>query len=149
MAILQKSGLSKLWSFLWSKFYQHYLPFMTEYGGGRTEGSAGRRGRQLGRLPRYGEGRAGLVAAELLPRVLGLLGGVTPGAEGVGGEGRGEGAGGGAQREAGPRGHGAAAAAHRARLVVACLQTAAMVTWKNVQVTKYLNISTKSKVPRR
>ena len=118
---------------------------MTEYGGGRTEGSAGRRGRQLGRLPRYGEGRAGLVAAELLPRGLGLLGGVTPGAEGVGGEGRGEGAGGGAQREAGPRGHGAAAAAaaHRARLVVASLQTAAMVTWKNVQVThqisKYLD----------
>ena len=121
---------------------------MTEYGGGRTEGSAGRRGRQLGRLPRYGEGRAGLVAAELLPRGLGLLGGVAPGAEGVGGEGRGEGAGGGAQREAGARGHGAAAA-HRARLVVASLQTAAMVTWKNVQVTKYLNISTKSKVPRR
>ena len=124
---------------------------MTEYGGGRTEGSAGRRGRQLGRLPRYGEGRAGLVAAELLPRGLGLLGGVTPGAEGVGGEGRGEGAGGGAQREARTRGHGAAAAAaaHRARLVVASLQTAAMVTWKNVQVTKYLNISTKSKVPKR
>ena len=96
---------------------------MPEYGCGRTEGSAGWRGRQLGGLPRYGEGRAGRVAA-LLPRGVGSRGGVAPGAEGVGGEGRGEGAGGGAQREARHRGHAAAAAAaaHRAELVVASLK---------------------------
>ena len=108
---------------------------MPEYGCGRTEGPAGWRGWQLGGLPRYGEGRAGRVAALLL-RGVGSRGGVAPGAEGVGGEGRGEGAGGGAQREASHRGHAAAAAAaaHRAKLVVASLQTAAMVTWKNVEL---------------
>ena len=96
---------------------------MPKYGCGRTEGSAGWRGRQLGGLPRYGEGRAGRVAALLL-RGVGSRGGVAPGAEGVGGEGRGEGAGGGAQREARHRGHAAAAAAaaHRAELGVASLE---------------------------
>ena len=56
---------------------------MPEYGCGRTEGPAGWRGRQLGGLPRYGEGRAGRVAALLL-RGGGSRGGVAPGAEGVG-----------------------------------------------------------------